>query len=258
MARNRRSNYRRGEWARSGSGYGKFWALAVVLAAVAAGIAYLVVFSPVFWADQVRVEGVRALSATELRQVAYEASERSFGPLRTRSLFLVDKDRITAEVKRRVPEVATAEVTTKLPDTIVLSVSERRSTLLWKTGGNAYLVDQRGVAYRQAETGDADLLQVEDSTNLPVTVGKQIVGSNFITVLEEIRQSLKDHGFEVTGFRIPETTFEVEAITKDGWYAIFDTTRPVKSQADALKLAVGREQPFQYADLRVPGRVYVR
>ncbi|HEY8108986.1 MAG TPA: FtsQ-type POTRA domain-containing protein [Patescibacteria group bacterium] len=258
MPTNRRTNYRRGEWTRSRRGYGKFWAVGLVLAAVLAGIGYLLVFSPVFWVDQVKVEGVRALSAEELRKVVFEASERSFGPLHTRSIFLVDKGSIADAVKRAVPEVATAEVTTTLPDTAVLAVSERRSTLLWKTGGQAYLVDQQGVAYEEAADMDEELLTVEDSTNLPVTVGEQVVGGTFITVLEEIRQSLKDRGFEVTGFRIPETTFEVQAVTKDGWYAIFDATRPVESQADALKLAVPRERPFEYADLRVPGRVYVR
>lgn len=256
MAHNRR-NYRRGEWVPSRGGQGKLVAVGLVAAAILAGIGYLLVFSPVFWIDQVKVEGVRALSADDLRKVVFDASERSFGPLRTRSAFLVDKSAVAARVKEAVPEVATAEITTKLPDMLVLAVSERRSTMLWKTGGQSYLVDQRGVAYEMAK-GNEELLTVEDSTNLPVEQGKQIVGGTFITVLEEIRQSLKDRGFAVTGFRIPETTFEVEAITKDGWHAIFDTTRPVESQAEALRLAVSRQQPLRYADLRVPGRVYVR
>ncbi|MDZ4248410.1 MAG: FtsQ-type POTRA domain-containing protein [Patescibacteria group bacterium] len=257
MTGNRRTTYRRGDWVRPGRGYGRLWAFGILTAAILAGIGYLLVFSPVFWVDQVKVEGVRALSAEELRKVVYEAGERSFGPLRTRSIFLIDRGNVSAQVKESVTEVATAEVTTKLPDTVVLSVTERRSTLFWKTGGKAYLVDQRGIAYEEARS-DKGLLTVEDSTNLPVTVGKQVVGATFITVLEDIRQSLKDRGFKVVGFRIPETTFEVQAVTADGWYALFDTTRPVKSQADALKLAVKRERPYQYADLRVPGRVYVR
>lgn len=257
MARNRRTSYRRGEWARQGRGYGTFWAFGLLATAIAAGVGYLLVFSPVFWTDQVKVEGVRALSADDLRKVVHRASERSFGPLRSRSVFLLDTGAIAERVREAVPEVATAEVTTRLPDTVVLSISERRSTLLWKTGGKAYLVDQRGVAYEEARD-DKGLLEVDDSTDLPVTVGEQVVGGTFIAVLEDIRQSLKDRGFEVTGFEIPETTFEVRAVTKDGWYALFDTTRPVKSQADALKLAVPRERPSQYADLRVPGRVYVR
>ncbi|MEX2043645.1 MAG: FtsQ-type POTRA domain-containing protein [Patescibacteria group bacterium] len=258
MPRNRRTGYRRGEWVQRRRGYGTFWAFGTLAAAIVAGIGYLLVFSPVFWVDQVKVEGVRALSADDLRKVVHEASERSFGPLRTRSVFLIDTGAIAERVQEAAPDVAAAEVTTKLPDTVVLSVSERRSTLLWNTGGKAYLVDQRGVAYEEADASDKNLLKVDDSTDLPVTVGEQIVGGTFISVLGDVRQSLKDRGFEVTSFRIPETTFEVQAVTKDGWYALFDTTRPVKSQADALKLAVERERPTQYADLRVPGRVYVR
>ncbi len=65
-------------------------------------------------------------------------------------------------------------------------------------------------------------------------------------------------GIKVTGFRIPESTFEVQAVTDQGYYALFDTTRSVSFQVDALKRAVGQAKPAQYADLRVPGRVYVR
>lgn len=250
-------NYRRGEWVPSRRARKRLLTAIIVMAVLAGAGGYVAVFSPLFWVDQVRVEGVRAVSAADLRKAAFAATERRLGPFQTRSIFLVRPGAVSAEVKRRIKEISTVFVSKSLPHTITLDVSERRSTLLWKTGGSSYLVDQRGIAYEKTEPRD-ELLQVEDSTRLPVTVGKQVVGANFVMILEEIRQGMKERGFKVTKFRIPETSFEVEAVTNQGWYALFDTARPVESQVDALKLAVPRERPVEYADLRVPGRVYVR
>jgi len=49
---------------------------------------------------------------------------------------------------------------------------------------------------------------------------------------------MQSAGFKVTGFRVPESTFEVQAITDQGYYALFDTTRSISFQVDALKRAV--------------------
>ncbi len=221
------------------------------------GISYLLLFSPVFWVQHVKVEGVRTLSAADLRERVAEASEYRFGPLSTRSIFLFDKQAVAGTLSADISEISRVSLTTQLPGTVVLSVTERRSTLLWRSGEEHYLVDQRGVAYEKTEPRD-DILAVEDSTDLPVEVGEQVVGGNFIVQLEEIRTSLKERGFAVERFEIPESTFEVRAVTEQGWYALFDTTRAVEPQAEALQLAVARERPTEYADLRVPGRVYVR
>lgn len=259
VTKRRTSRNRRASWQATAGrqGRGRFWAAVLLLLAVAAGAAYLMLFSPVFWVKQVKVEGVRTLSAEELRSRVSDETRQRFGPIETRSIFLADERAIADTLAKDIPEISDVEVTRRFPGTLVLSVTERRSTLLWQSGGSGYLVDQRGVAYERAEPRD-DLLTVEDSTDLPVKVGEQVVGGGFITTLEEIRQFMRERGFAVTGFEIPETTFEVRAMTGQGWYALFDTTRAIEPQADALRLAVPRERPTQYADLRVPGRVYVR
>ncbi len=59
------------------------------------------------------------------------------------SVFTLD----TGEVARRVarhPAVASADVHAELPDTIVVNVTERIPTLVWQTGDQAVLVDERG------------------------------------------------------------------------------------------------------------------
>jgi hypothetical protein len=138
-----------------------------------------------------------------------------------------------------------------------VSVKERQQALLWQSNGKAYLVDRQGYAFSSSGPRP-ELVSVVDSTNLPVDVGKQVVGGSFIKTLEEIQKGMQGIGLKVVSFQIPETTFEIRAVTDQGWYALFDTTRNVSFQAEALKQALGTGKPREYADLRVPGRVYLK
>ena len=260
--RKRRRTYsERQSWQPRGTGevaWGSWVGRLVVLTAALLVAAYVLLWSPLFAPTKAEVSGNQAVNAEELKRTALEASERRFGPVIVKSLVAFDPGQVAAKLKERYPDIAQVNVSAKLPNTLKVEVKERQTTLLWKSADKYYLVDRQGTAFDTGEAGQEGLVQVEDSTGLPVELGKQVVGGKFIKVLEEVRQGLGEAGIEVRSFRIPETTFEVHAITAQGYYAIFDTTRPTASQVDALRRATATTKPREYADLRVPGRVYVR
>lgn len=227
------------------------------LAVLAAAAAYVVLFSPLFWVKQVTIEGTKNTNADEVRRAAEDEAGQSFGMVKSRSLALVDPVALSAELKGRFGDFSKVDVTKQWPNGLRVTVTERESTLLWKTKDSYYQVDGQGVAFAKGEPGDR-LLLVEDNQGVPVEAGKQIVSPKFIRVLLEVRQQMEAAGIPVESFRIPESTFEVQAVTKDRWYALFDTTRPIPTQVQALQLAVRSQKPTEYADVRVPGRVYVR
>ncbi len=231
---------------------------AVMLAAgAAAAIGYFLVFSPLFWVQDVSVSGTRTVDRDTVVRDAKRASEQHFGPIASRSLALVDTGSVARALKDAHEDVAQVEVAKSWPNRLNVDVTERESTLLWQSRDKYYLVDGQGVAFENADVGQ-DLITVEDSTGLPVELGKRVASARFIKSLQDIQRDLKTAGFTVKGFRIPETTFEVQAITDRGYYALFDTTRSASFQVDALKRATDQLKPNQYADLRVPGRVYVK
>lgn len=232
-------------------------AVCVVLGALVAGALYVLVFSSLFWVSAVNISGPQTISPDELKQAVLTDTTKTLGPLTTKSLVLVSRDQLSTRLKDRFEDIAEVQVVKQWPRTLAVNVQERQTTLLWKTDQDYYLVDRQGVAFQKTSQMPG-LVAVEDSTKLPVEVGKQIVGRGFIAALEQIRAELAKAGLAVTVFRIPETTFEVQAVTNQGYYAIFDTTRPIPTQADALVRAVATGKPSQYADLRVPGRVYLK
>jgi hypothetical protein len=261
MASNRRKrNYRQGTWQPRKSHVrlsSRFVATVLAILVIIGGAYYVLYFSPLFSLTNVSVTGTKALDAKEIQQYVRESAEATVSGVKTQSVIALDPAATARQLKNRFGDIAEVAVVKKYPKGLAVKVTEREQALLWQTKGSYYLVDRQGYAYAKAEPR-TDLVSVVDSTGLPVEVGKQVVGKGFITTLEQIETGLQGIGLKVVSFRIPETTFEIQAVTDQGWYALYDTTRQVAIQTESLKQALGTGKPAQYADLRVPGRVYVR
>lgn len=236
---------------------GKRVVVGLLLLIVAGGLAYAALLSPLLAVKGVKVAGAEGIPAAEVSAAVSEAAEVRLGPLVSQSVLLADPPSIEAALKRKYPDLAEVKVAKRLPNGLTVTLTERQTSLVWKSGEQLYSVDQQGIAYATSEP-KADALTIEDATGLPVEVGKPLVGAGFIKVVEEIKRDMDAAGLGVKTIRIPETTFEIQAVTNQGYYALYDTTRPVKSQTEALKQAITQQKPREYADLRVPGRVYVR
>lgn len=112
---------------------------AVAVALVGALVAWLVAFSPVLAVKHVVVRGEHTLSA----QQVLDAAAVPLG----RPLIRVD----TAAIERRVdavPEIESARIATSLPNTITITVVERRAVGYVQAGTGAVLVDRTGTQFR--------------------------------------------------------------------------------------------------------------
>lgn len=232
------------------SGYGLF--LTIVILA----LAYLFVFSPVFRVSTVEVRGTTVLSAGEVADQAKQASRTELSGVSVSSLVLADAGRITTALTDRYSAISSVNMHKKWPSKLIIEIQERQHAVVWKTRENLYLVDANGVAFASTSPRP-DVTVIEDLTGLPAEVGKPVAGGSFIRTVAEIRRGLEAGGVRTPTFRVPETTFEVQAVAAEGYYVLFDTTRPVGSQIQAALEAIKQGRPGQYADVRVPGRVYV-
>jgi cell division protein FtsQ len=94
--------------------------------------------SPLFAVRAVQVDGVHSLSAAEVRDAA---------GLRTGTpLLQVDLDAAAARV-RRLPQVASAQVTRGWPDRVVVTVDERLPVAVVQRAGERTLVDAGGALF---------------------------------------------------------------------------------------------------------------
>jgi cell division protein FtsQ len=124
--------------------------LIVATAAVVVGIfaTWLVAFSSVFGVRNVDVRGVHVLTVDQVRA----AADISNGT----PLVRLDTSAITKRVER-LPEVASAQVSTSFPSTVVIMVEERVAVGYALRNGHPVLVDRTGAEYRSVRNPPAGL-----------------------------------------------------------------------------------------------------
>lgn len=148
-----------------------------------------------------------------------------------------------------------------ISNTLTVEIVEHQSSITWETGGEKFLVNRFGVVYDQAEEG-SPLLTVEDLKNIPVSLNQRIVTEEFIDFVTSFAANLpRRTNIAVRRITVPETTFEVEMETQDGWKIILDTTKSWEDQLNTL-VRVLREMssnpPREYVDLRIGNKVFYK
>jgi cell division protein FtsQ len=112
--------------------------VAALVPLLLASAAWVLWESPLFAVRAVQVDGLQNLSVAEVRDAA---------GLRTGTpLLQVDLDAAAARV-RRLPQVATAQVSRGWPDRVVVTVSERVPVAVVERAGQRSLVDAGGVLF---------------------------------------------------------------------------------------------------------------
>jgi cell division protein FtsQ len=123
--------------------------IGVAAAAILAIIAtWLIAFSSVFGVRSVEVHGNHVLTAEQIRAAA---DIRHGTPL-----VRVDTAAITKRVER-LAEVASAQVSTSFPSTVVITVEERVPVGYIRRGGHVTLIDHTGAAYRKVAVAPSRL-----------------------------------------------------------------------------------------------------
>ncbi len=138
-------------------------------------------------------------------------------------------------------------------------VEEHETSLIWQTNGERFLVNRAGIVYDIAPP-ESPLTVVEDLKNVPVSLKQQILTTDFIEFVNFVAANLsRKTSVNVRQIIVPETTFELEVVTNEGWKIIFDTTKSPDTQLSNLaKILKGGAKPKQYVDLRILDRVYYK
>lgn len=161
-----------------------------------------------------------------------------------------------------VPQIKEVEFHKNIfSNTLTINVVEHQSSVIWQTSGERFLVNRFGVVYNVAEEG-SPLLVVEDLKNLPVSLNQRIVTSEFIEFVTSFAANLpRKTNISIERIMIPETTFEVEMKTSDGWTILLDSTKSYEDQLNNLVRVLremGDVTPREYVDLRIGKKVFYK
>jgi len=218
-------------------------------------VGYLIFNTNFFILDKLKITGTHLVSQEEITNLLF--------PDGFEKVNAVTFSQNWAQTKlKNIPQIKEVKFSKNLISNILtINIVEHQSSIVWQTSGERFLVNRFGVIYDVAEAG-CPLLVVEDLKNLPVSLNQRIVTSEFIEFVTSFAANLpRKTNISIERIMIPETTFEVEMKTSDGWTIILDSTKSYEDQLNNL-VRVLREMesnpPREYVDLRIGKKVFYK
>ena len=246
----------------------KFTVAGPVVAILAAVLAALL--APQFRVQQIITEGARSTVRAEVeiftRQLLHEHARFAGAP----RIFLVPRNLVASEIKKRAPSVHTVQILRKLPGTILLRLQEKVPLAFLEVPGKVFALDSEGGVIEETSPEDAVRSQLpivrNDQATFAIAPGMVVVSKAVIDLLHEVVVLLPDRlGANIKELIIPAVgTEEVQVLTDKGWTLLVDAQRSLADQLRSFEQVVAEElkpeeqERLEYVDLRVPGKVFYR
>ncbi len=188
----------------------------------------------------------------------------------SRNKLSINRQKISADMQQRFPELSTVSVTTPLFSPFAtIHVTLSQPALLLKSGSDAYVIDNSGrtlLNTRQSSTVLAEdkLLTVNDISNTAIEVGKPALTSEQVAFILELRHqseakqltvesaSLLGGGGELT-VRYAGYPYYVKYNLNEDARKSFGTFIATKEYVEKANT-----KPSEYIDVRIAERAYVK
>jgi len=238
------------------------WGLFLILV-----LAYVLLLSPIFKIKEIKISGNRAIGNEEIRNSLDRfISEKFLIFFDKNNMFLATTSKLKEIIFKDFPRILLLKINKNIFEkTINLEIVERKEAGIF-CRGECYYIDKDGVIFEKApQTSGTLILAIKDNSAREVEIGKNALDKEFIGALINLREDLLNQlGLKVLDFILEsEAVKDLRVNTNEGWYILFDRSRDLKSQLQALilvleeKIKSGRKN-LEYVDLRIENRVYYK
>ncbi len=178
------------------------------------------------------------------------------------NLLLINSQQIQTKIIEQIPEIRSVKIYKGIPSAVKIIIEENSPNLVWLTQNKSYLINDKGVAYR--EIADYNMLTIPtivDHKNVPILINQKVVSDNFVSFLQKINDNITEKtNLEVKDYYIEETTVDLYLVAKDNIIVKFDTLRDSEQQLENLKIVLmeKKDEIKEYVDLRINGWVYYK
>jgi len=190
------------------------------------------------------------------------------GSIANKSKLTINTKSLEQNLQKQFPEVASAIVTVPLlGHRPIVSVAVSSPAFILATGGGAYYISADGVPLVRVSDVQhplQDIATVSDETNLPVTVGQQVLPTDTVTFISTVIAQLKATNTSVSSITLPLEANELQIRLTDQPYLVrMNTLEDARTQVGTLlavknRLEANREVPREYIDVRVVERAYYK
>jgi hypothetical protein len=201
------------------------------------------------------------------RSTYQSAADKIFSSLGNRNKLTFNEAGVVKQLRTQFPEISSASV--ELPffsQQPILRIVISKPSLLLVSNGQQYVVDSQGVIAGKASDikNSSQLTKVTDQSGFGARIGRPVLSSSDISFIRTLISETKTAKVNISNMTLPPAAQELDVRTSDQpYYTKFflggDVLRQIgQFLAARHNFAQKGSPPFEYLDVRVPGKIFYK
>ena len=242
----------------------------MVVYAIAVGVAWTFLRSPIFKANAIVVTGNQTVSSGDVITLLQSTTLRDHNFIKSLMGFknmLIWPDALGAADLRLIPQIATLTTSKSyLSQTITVKVTERMPFAIWCVAPQAeekcYWFDDTGTAFRRTfDTQGSLMFAIHDYSQSDPGLNGKILPSPFVDNLISIVNVVRESGVDIKEIALKDIGLqEIDLTTYNGPDVYFSLRFPADNDLGVLQSLMAKPTfgKLQYVDFRVENRAYYK
>ena len=237
--------------------------------------AYMFFFSNCLQISEINISGNDELSDSDIQKSFDNYLQGKFlGVIPKNNFLFISQKRIADFLGNDFRKIRSVTVSKKFPNSVSINIEERKAVLVWCSGENCFLIDEKGIAYNNADFNSPEIVQnhlirINDSSPRDTSIGEKITEPVFENYAINMRDALEGVGLKISGdsdaYLTPSNVAnEINVKTDKNVWIYFSTQFPLNSATDTLNIILKKEitedklEDIEYIDLRSEGKVFYK
>lgn len=236
-------------------------------------VVYSLFFSGFLEIKNISVSGSQDLVQKELEQKIQSYYQGKYSRFVPKSNILLASEKILeGKLKDDFKKIESVAAEKKFPGTLSVRIAERKSLVVWCSGGPCYIIDQNGYAYQgvgldSREATENNLVKIVDEGAKPVKLGEKIISAEYAGFFPQVREAFVQEGnFDIEDEYSVKSRVSgsVKIRSRTGFDIFLNSQIPASQSVGTLKIFLESElkpeniSALEYVDLKVENKVYYK
>ncbi|MEI7621356.1 MAG: FtsQ-type POTRA domain-containing protein [Candidatus Moraniibacteriota bacterium] len=233
---------------------------------------FVLFFSAHLKITQIKINGNSELKTDDINaSIKQQWEQKLFKTIPADNFLLVSAGRLENLLANNFKKIEKVSVVKKFPDTVEISIQERKALLILCSGEQCFLVDENGIAYSQADFDSPELLQnhllkIFDRSAQRIELNEEVLTKSYMEYISVLGEALAKAGMvvELEYWTPSLMAQEIDVKQQDGCELYFSTRFSLETALETLELVLKKElankslAEISYFDLRSENKVFYK